>query len=384
MNHDSASCTRPNAPAVWVRPPSGIWPEKITRCGDDEREDHRHLLVARGQRVQHLGALHDRPPVADHAGEAMAESLLLLGLAGVERDAFHVLAHAHQAVAEVGLHPLLAEPQRGQRTADEMREPGADDRVGQRDPDHVAGDGDAEQRDGAGQRPQDAEEADQRDDVRQQADAEGQRVVDEVADVLGDALVRVVGADRGAIGGQADAVVGAIGEPLVEEAHGQPAAPADLQPLRQIGEVDRDHDVDRGDLAEPRHEAARRVAIDEQQFEERREVLVLQRVEELAVPEAQDHRHADQQQPERQDREQQAPGGPLLLRAEVRSGQTPGVPQEWSKTAHRSLSLASVVDLGLHGGKPGCSGAGGSRRGRNSHTRCVNTARGCLRPAQPR
>ena len=43
------------------------------RCGDDEREHHRHLLVARGERVQHLGALHDRPPVADHAGEAMAE-----------------------------------------------------------------------------------------------------------------------------------------------------------------------------------------------------------------------------------------------------------------------------------------------------------------------
>ena len=174
---------------------------------------------------------------------------------------------------------------------------------------------DAEQRDGAGQRPQDAEEADQRDDVRQQADAQGQRVVDEVADVLGDALVRVVGADRGAVGGQADAVVGAVGQPLVEEAHGQPAPPADLQPLREVGEIDRDQDVHRGDLAEPRHEAARRVAIDEQQFQERREILVLQRVEELAVPEAQDHRHADQQQPERQDREQQAPGGPLLLGA---------------------------------------------------------------------
>ena len=28
MNHDRASWTRPNAPAVWVSPPSGIWPEK--------------------------------------------------------------------------------------------------------------------------------------------------------------------------------------------------------------------------------------------------------------------------------------------------------------------------------------------------------------------
>ena len=266
-----------------------------------------------------------------------------------------------------------------------MGEPGADDRVGQRDPDHVAGDRDAEQRDGAGQRPQDAEETDQCDDVRQQADAQGQRVVDVVADVLGDALVRVVGADRGAVGGQADAVVGAVGQPLVEESHCQPAPPADLQPLREVGEIHRDHDVHRGDFAEPRHESARRVAIDEQQFPECREILFLQRVEELAVPEAQDHRHADQQQPEPQDREQQAPGGPLLLGAKIRSGQAPGVTQEWSKAAHRSLSLVSVVDLGLHGGKPGWSDAAGSRQGRNSHRRCVNTARGCLhpRPASP-
>ena len=69
-----------------------------------------------------------------------------------------------------------------------------------------------------GQRPQDAEKADQRDDIRQQADAQRQRVIDEVADVLGDPLVRVVGADGGAVGGQADPVIGTIGKPLIQEA----------------------------------------------------------------------------------------------------------------------------------------------------------------------
>ena len=50
----------------------------------------------------------------------------------------------------------------------------------------------------ARQPPQDDDEAEQRDDVGQQAEPERERVVDEVAQVLGDALVGVVGADRSA------------------------------------------------------------------------------------------------------------------------------------------------------------------------------------------
>ena len=42
-------------------------------------------------------------------------------------------------------------------------------------------------------------------------------VVGEVAQILGDALVGVVGADRRAVGGQADAVIGAVGQPFGQE-----------------------------------------------------------------------------------------------------------------------------------------------------------------------
>ena len=262
--------------------------------------------------------------------------LFLLGFAAVQRDAFHVLAHPHQAVAEVRLDTLLAEPQRGKGTADKVGQPCADDRIHQRDPDHVAGDADAEQRNGAGKRPQDAKKAEQRNDVRQQADAERERVVDEVANVLGDALIWVVSADGCAVGRKADAIIGAISQPFIEEAHGQPATPADLQPLREIGVVDGDQDIDCGNLAESGHEAARCAAVDEQQPEERRKILVLEGVEELAIPEAQNHRHADQQQPERHDRQQQPPGRPLLLGTIVRPGEMPDVAKELPEFRHEA------------------------------------------------
>ena len=190
--------------------------------------------------------------------EPLREIALLLRLAAVERDALHVLAQAHERVAEIRLHPLLAEVQRDQRAADQMRERRADGGVDDRDPDHVAGDGHAEERERAGQAPEDADEAEQRHDVREQAEAERQRALDEVAQILGDALVGVVGADGGCVGGQADAVVGAVAQPLVEKAPGHPAPPADLQPLVQVGPVHRDGDVDGGDPGEARHRARSR------------------------------------------------------------------------------------------------------------------------------
>ena len=96
MNQDSASCTWPNAPAVWVSTPSGICAGEVARRRHHEREDDRDLLVAGGERVQHLGALHDRPPVADHAAKRWPRSPSPRPRR-IQRDAFHVLAHPHQA-----------------------------------------------------------------------------------------------------------------------------------------------------------------------------------------------------------------------------------------------------------------------------------------------
>ena len=95
-NHDSAPCTWPNAPTVCIMPPSSHRAGEIARRGDHDREDHRHLVVADGQRVQQLHPPHDRAPVADHRAEPVQQQPLLLMLAAVQRDALHVLAHPHQ------------------------------------------------------------------------------------------------------------------------------------------------------------------------------------------------------------------------------------------------------------------------------------------------
>ena len=79
-----------------------------------------------------------------------------------------------------------------------------------------------------------------------QADAERQRLIDEQLDVLGDALVRVVGG----VAQQLHAVVIGVMQPFAEIAGRHPAPPADLKPLIEIELVDLQ--------ARPRRSPARR------------------------------------------------------------------------------------------------------------------------------
>ena len=85
-------------------------PGEVARRGNDERKYHRHLVVACGQRVEQLGALHDAPTSCrSPPAKRWPRRPFSSRLAAIQRDALHVLAHAHQAVAEIRLHPLLAE-----------------------------------------------------------------------------------------------------------------------------------------------------------------------------------------------------------------------------------------------------------------------------------
>ena len=84
---------------------------EVTRRGHHDREYPGDLVVAIDQRIQPLGPGHDAPPIGDHIIKPLEEVAFLLMLAVVERDALHVLAEAHQRIAEIGLHPLLAETQ---------------------------------------------------------------------------------------------------------------------------------------------------------------------------------------------------------------------------------------------------------------------------------
>ena len=144
---------------------------------------------------------------------------------------------------------------------------------------------------------------------------------------------------------------------------GQPSPPADLQPLVQISAVDRDDDIDGGNPDETRHQAAIGLPIPEQQTDECPPVLVLQRVVEFAVPEAQQHAHADQRQVERDDAAQQAPCRPFLLGDEVWLGQPPGVIQERAETAHADLSFDGKVEFRVERRQPGIDALPGDAAG---------------------
>ena len=61
--------------------------------------------------------------------KAAAQAPLLVLLAAIERDAFGVLADADHAVAEVGVVALEVEIDPHQRPADQVGQPGADERV---------------------------------------------------------------------------------------------------------------------------------------------------------------------------------------------------------------------------------------------------------------
>ncbi len=70
--------------------------------------------------------------------------------------------------------------------------------------------------------------------------------VDELLDVVGDALIGVVGL----IAFQPHAVMRALPEPAAEIAAGQPIAPPDLQPLLEIELIDGADDEEGGEQAE--------------------------------------------------------------------------------------------------------------------------------------
>ena len=116
---------------------------EVAGRGNDQREDHRRLVIDRGDGGELLGFAHDLIPVVDQCGEAGAQADDFLGLATVERDAFNVFAHAGQGKTEIRLDLLFAKTQAGERFADQVGEPGAEDRINHRDPHHVAGDLDA-------------------------------------------------------------------------------------------------------------------------------------------------------------------------------------------------------------------------------------------------
>ena len=124
-----------------------------------DREHGRDMAVSGGERDEARLALHQRGPVAHQPPKSSAHLLALDRFAGHQRDRLGIVGDARDGETEVGFVALLRELQRDQPPADQVRDRGADARIGERGPDQVAGEGEigAEDRQGrgGGEAPQD-------------------------------------------------------------------------------------------------------------------------------------------------------------------------------------------------------------------------------------
>ena len=292
----------------------------------DVGKHHGRLVEARAEERQFLLPRHDRAPVTHDIAEPVHQPLRLGRLAAQERDLLAVLARAHQIEAEVRFVALLEEGEADQRPADQMREQGTEHRIDQRRPDQIAGNAprhaEQMQRGCFRQAPQDHHEGEDRHDRVEERKADAQRAVGEQPQILGDALVRVVGG----IADQLHAVVAAARQPCVEIAPRHEAAPADLQPLIEIELVDLEHDVAGGEHAEIAELA-----------DEHRPVAILQCVVEAVVPAVHQHGQADDAKLDGDQRREQDAAGPAVLGMEIGRCDPPDGGEGGQQSAHGEL-----------------------------------------------
>ena len=219
---------------------------------------------------------------------------------------------------------MLLKIETDQRRADPLRQRRPEDGVDQRAPDQIAGDrqlvAEQMQRRGLGHPPQDDDKGEQRHDRAQQADAEIQRSLDEQLDVVGEALIRVIGR----VSLQLHAVVVRAVKPLAEIFGGHPVAPADLQPLIEIELVDRQHDQHGGQHGK-----------DDGLPDKAAPVLLLQRVVETVAPQVQHHVVSDQRQLDADHRGEQAAAGPFVFGSEIRGSYSPHDGERRADVVHR-------------------------------------------------
>ena len=171
-----------------------------------------------------------------------------------------------------------------------------------------------------GQGPQNDNERKQRHDGVEQAGADRQRVLHEQLQVLGDALVRVVGA----VTEQLHAVVVGGIEPLPQVGLRHPAPPPDLQPLRDIELVNRENGVD-----------GRQHAEEQDGTDESVPVVILQGIIKTIVPLVEDDLNRHERKLDDDHRPEQRPPRPAVVRAKVGNGQPPDCGYRRGEFLHR-------------------------------------------------
>ncbi len=249
---------------------------EIARQRDDQRHDGREIGQRAGEQGQVALAAGLDVPGGAQVEERAAQPFALVVLAAHQGDAFGVLARARQAGPEVGLPALADIAGVDEATAEEIGEQRADQRIGDRGPDHVARqvELEAEQPDRhrARQDPQHAEEGEELQHALQDALGELDRVFGRDADVLGDAAVGIVDL----VGQHAELVLATRVQPALDRDVRQPGPPVDLQPPLDV-ELDRHRHAGR-------HDDGRQ---DPEQLHELPDVTLVERVEEVAVPDVQ-------------------------------------------------------------------------------------------------
>ncbi len=267
----------------------------------------------------------------------------MLGRFAAEKcDLLAVFAQAREREAEIRLVALLLEIEADQRAPDQMGEPGGEHGVDERDPEQEARHAHIGARKGEArrQRPQDHREGDERGCLRQEAEPQREGRRGELIDVLGDALVRVVG--RAA--GELHAVMGRAVEPIAHRLLGHPASPADGEVGAHHELQDRARDADRRQGAEDQEEL----------LPEFGRVLFLDGVEPVPSKIGEAHVDRDLAELDADHRDEKRETDPAFLRPiaegpdarlsdvtrrEIGNGEAPDLAEGFHQCAHQALLL---------------------------------------------
>src|SRR5207248_10381988 len=184
-----------------------------------------------------------------------------------------------------------------------------------------------------------------RDGLFEDAERELDRLLGGVLGVLGDALVGIVDAGLD----KAELVIAALREPAIDQLCGQPAPPAQLQQLLDVGLVDRDA-----------HRRARQQREQTHLVQKGVPVAVLQRIEKIAVPDVEADGDADLQQGQGDQATGYQPRCPAFLRCKERRCE-PEEPKQKPLRVGSAVMVRRGWPLGAAIGPRPAPGSGGSR-----------------------
>ena len=113
----------------------------IARCRHDDRENDRELTIAVDVEVQELCPAHQSPIVLYNVCKTLLEPNCLRHFTAIKCDALAVFAHAHHAETKICLVTLLIEVEPNEPTPDDVNKVCSNPRIEQRQPEHIAVDG---------------------------------------------------------------------------------------------------------------------------------------------------------------------------------------------------------------------------------------------------